>query len=93
MTNSHNTTVALPLLPAFMQPRYGSNNDILMPQLFMPFSLVPSYQSTDLLAVMPFEPLVLVPSPGASQGLAGQLYCRLSVLLCCALGAMWEPCL
>jgi hypothetical protein len=62
MTNSHDTTtVDLPLLLVGMQPTSGSNNDILTPQLSAPFSLVPSYQSTYLLAVMSFEPLVLVP--------------------------------
>jgi hypothetical protein len=32
-------------------------------------------------------------SPGALQGLAGQLYYVLIMLICCTLGAMWEPCL
>jgi hypothetical protein len=59
MTNSHDTTVDLPLLLVGMQPTSGSNDDILTPQLSMPFSLVPSYQSTYLFTVMPLEPLVL----------------------------------
>jgi hypothetical protein len=61
MTNSHDTTVALPLLLDGIQPTSGSKDDTFMPQLSMPFSSVPSYQSTYLLAVTHFEPLVLVP--------------------------------
>jgi hypothetical protein len=62
MTNSHDTTTFdLPLLLVGIQPTSGFNDDILPLQLLTPFSLVPSYHSTYLLAVMPFEPLVLVP--------------------------------
>jgi hypothetical protein len=92
MTNSHDTTVYLSLLPAGMQPTYGSNDDIIMPQLLMPFSLVPSYQAIYL---PPRHDALraISASPGASQGLAGQLYCKLSVPIGCALWSMWEPCL
>jgi hypothetical protein len=61
MTNSHNTTVDLPLLLVRMQPTSGSNDDILMPQLSKLFFLVPTYLFTYLFTMMPFEPLVLVP--------------------------------
>jgi hypothetical protein len=62
MTDSHDTTtVDLPFLLVGMQPTSGSNDDILTPQLSKLLFLVLFYQSTYLLAVMPFKPFVLVP--------------------------------
>jgi hypothetical protein len=77
MTNSHDTTIDLPLLLVGMQPTSGSNDDILtaFEALFLgPYLSIHLPLHRDALRA-------ISASPGALQGLAGQLYYALIMLL------------